>query len=184
MKKTEKLEEKTLSTKELYHGRIINLRLDDVELPDGNKSKREFVEHPGGAAILAIDGEDIWLVRQFRYPYKEVIEEIPAGKLEKGEEAIVTAKRELQEETGYDCEEIQPFGIIYPTPGYTNEHLYIFLAKGLKKRVMHLDDDEFISAYKRPLKAVLADILAGKIKDGKTCYAVQKYCLTHGILPE
>ncbi|MBQ9276551.1 MAG: NUDIX hydrolase [Clostridia bacterium] len=173
----ENLEEKTLSTKELYHGRIINLHLDEVELPDGNKSMREFVEHPGGAAILAIDGEDMWLVKQFRYPYKEVIEEIPAGKLERGEEAIVTARRELQEETGYDCDEIIPFGIIYPTPGYTNEHLYIFLAKGLKKREKHLDDDEFISAYKRPIKDVLQDIVDGRIKDSKTCYAVLKYCI-------
>jgi len=177
----ENLIEKTISSKELYHGRIINLKLDDIVLPDGNEGKREFVEHPGGAGILAIDGEDMWLVRQFRYPYKEVIEEIPAGKLEKGEDAIVTAERELIEEIGYDCDKILPFGMIYPTPGYTNEHLYIFLAEGLKKRETHLDDDEFISAYKRPIKSVLRDILEGKIKDGKTCYAVLKYANLKGI---
>ena len=175
------LSEKTLSSKELFKGRIITVRLDEVELPDGNKSSREVVDHPGGAGILAVDGEDMWLVRQFRYPYKEVIEEIPAGKLEKGEEAIITAERELIEEIGYDCESIEPFGMIYPTPGYTSEHLYIFLAKGLKKRETHLDDDEFVSAAKRPIKAVLDDILAGKIKDGKTCYAVLKYCTINGI---
>jgi len=172
----ENLIEKSLSSKELYSGRIINVKLDDVELPDGNKSKREYVEHPGGAGILTIDGDEMWLVRQFRYPYKEIIEEIPAGKLEKGEDAIVTAKREIVEEIGYDCESIVPFGMIYPTPGYTNEHLYIFLATGLKKREMHLDEDEFISAYKRPVKDVLKGILDGSIKDGKTCYAVLKYC--------
>ncbi len=177
----EKLIEQTLSSKELFKGRIITVRLDEVELPDGNKSAREVVDHPGGAGILAVDGEDMWLVRQFRYPYKEVIEEIPAGKLEKGEEAIVTAGRELIEEIGYDCESIEPFGMIYPTPGYTSEHLYIFLARGLKKRETHLDEDEFVSAVKRPIKAVLDDILAGKIKDGKTCYAVLKYCLLNGI---
>lgn len=171
------LEEKTLASQEIYRGRIINVKLDDVVLPDGNRSKRECVEHPGGAGILAIDGDEMWLVRQFRYPYKEVIEEIPAGKLERGEDAIVTAKRELVEEIGYDCEHIEPFGMIYPTPGYTNEHLYIFLATGLKKRETHLDEDEFISSYKRPIKVVLDDILSGKIKDGKTCYAVLKYCL-------
>ena len=169
--------EKTLSSREIYNGRIINVKLDDVKLPDGNESKREYVEHPGGAAILAVDGEDMWLVRQFRYPYREVIEEIPAGKLEKGEDAIVTAKRELVEEIGYDCDSIEPFGMIYPTPGYTNEHLYIFLATGLKKRHTHFDEDEFISAYKRPIKDVLADILSGRIKDSKTCYAVLKYSL-------
>ncbi|MBR4801130.1 MAG: NUDIX hydrolase [Clostridia bacterium] len=179
MTRDKDLKEKTISSRELYHGRIINLKKDDVELPDGNLSMREYVEHPGGAAILAVDGEDMWLVRQFRYPYGEVIEEIPAGKLEKGEEAIVTAKRELVEEIGYDCDSIEPFGMIYPTPGYTNEHLYIFLAKGLKKREKHLDEDEFISAHKRPVKAVLDDIMTGKIKDGKTCYAVMKYCAVY-----
>lgn len=180
----ENLIEKTLNSKELYHGRIINLKLDDVELPDGNKAKREFVEHPGGAAILAVDGEDMWLVRQFRYPYKEVIEEIPAGKLEAGEDAIVTAERELIEEIGYDCEHIEPLGMIYPTPGYTNEHLYIFLATGLKKRETHLDEDEFVSAYKRPIKDVLDDILSGRIKDSKTCYAVLKYTLKTALFGE
>ena len=175
----ENLIEKTLSSSELYHGRIVKLKLDDIELPDGNKAKREYVEHPGGAAILAVDGEDMWLVRQFRYPYKEVIEEIPAGKLEQGEDAIATAKRELIEEIGFEADSIEPFGMIYPTPGYTNEHLYIFLAKGLKKRETHLDEDEFVSAVKHPIKDVLSGILDGKIKDGKTCYAVLKYCLTN-----
>ena len=175
------LTEQTLSSKELFKGRIITVRLDEVKLPDGNESRREVVEHPGGAGILAVDGEEMWLVRQFRYPYKEIIEEIPAGKLEKGEDAIVTAERELIEEIGYDCDSIEPFGMIYPTPGYTNEHLYIFLARGLKKRETHLDTDEFIHAFKRPIKAVLDDILAGKIKDGKTCYAVLKYCQLNDI---
>ena len=177
----ENLIEKTLSSKELYQGKIIDLHLDDVELPNGNISKREYVSHRGGAGILAIDGDNMWLVKQFRYPYKEVLEEIPAGKLEKGEDAIVTAKRELIEETGYTCDNIEPFGMIYPTPGYTNENLYIFLATGLKKREMHLDEDEFISAYTRPIKDVLKDILDGNIKDGKTCYAVLKYCLLNNI---
>ena len=177
----EDLIEKTLNSKELFKGRIITVKLDDVKLPDGNEAKREVVEHPGGAGILAVDGDDMWVVRQFRYPYKEVIEEIPAGKLEKGEDAIVTAERELIEEIGYDCDSIEPFGMIYPTPGYTNEHLYIFLAKGLKKRETHLDDDEFVSAVKRPIKDVLRDILDGEIKDGKTCYAVLKYCNLNGI---
>lgn len=177
----ENLIEKTLSSKELYKGKIIDLHLDDVELPNGNLSKREYVSHHGGAGILAIDGDSMWLVKQFRYPYKEVLEEIPAGKLEKGEDAIVTAKRELIEEIGYTCDCIEPFGLIYPTPGYTNEPLYIFLATNLKKREMHLDEDEFISAYTRPIKDVLKDILEGKIKDGKTCYAVLKYCLLNNI---
>lgn len=162
----------------LYNGRIISLRVDDVTLPDGNAAKREYVCHRGGASILAVDDEDcVYLVRQFRYPYREVLLEIPAGKLEEGEEAIVTARRELEEETGLVADEIVPFGMIYPTPGYTDEHLYIFLAKGLKATSAHLDDGEFLRVERLPFKEVLDRVLRGEIRDGKTCYAVLKYAL-------
>ncbi|MDE6302116.1 MAG: NUDIX hydrolase [Clostridia bacterium] len=160
----------------VYEGRIISLRNDDVILPDGKLAKREYVCHRGGASILAIDDENyVYLVRQFRYPYREELLEIPAGKLEEGEEAIVTARRELEEETGLVADEILPFGMIYPTPGYTNEHLYIFLAKGLKPTQAHLDEGEFLRVEKMPFDEVLKKVLSGEIKDGKTCYAVLKY---------
>ena len=166
----------------VYEGRIITLRNDDIPVPDGRDAKREYVCHRGGAAVLAVDdGGYVYLVRQFRYPYREELVEIPAGKLEEGEEAIVTARRELEEEIGMTADEIVPFGMIYPTPGYTDEHLHIFLAKGLKKGSMHLDDGEFLRVERVPFKTVLAHVLSGEIKDGKTCYAVMKYALLNNI---
>ncbi|MBD5091908.1 MAG: NUDIX hydrolase [Clostridiales bacterium] len=160
----------------LYDGRIIKLRVDDVTLPDGKPSKREYVSHNGGAAILAVDDEDfVYLVRQFRYPYREVIYEIPAGKLEVGEEAIVTAERELEEEVGLNADEIIPYGMLYPSPGYTNENLYIFLAKGLKQAKAHLDDEEFLNVHRLPYEQVLTMVMNGQIRDAKTCYAILRF---------
>lgn len=169
----EHLIEKEIKQNYVYHGRIINLRVDDVRLPDGVASKREYVEHRGGAAILAIDQSDyVYLVRQFRYPYREVIYEIPAGKLEEGEEAIVTARRELEEETGLVAEDIEQMGEIYPSPGYTNERLYIFLAKGLSQRSAHLDADEYLDVIRIPVDEAIDMVRKGVIKDAKTCYAL------------
>lgn len=166
----------------VYEGRIITLRNDDITLPDGRDAKREYVCHRGGAAVLAVDDEGyVYLVHQFRYPYREELLEIPAGKLEEGEEAIVTARRELEEEIGMTADEIVPFGMIYPTPGYTNEHLHIFLAKGLKKGSMHLDDGEFLRVERVPFKTVLEMVLSDEIRDGKTCYAIMKYSILNNI---
>ena len=166
----------------VYEGRILSLRNDDITLPDGRDAKREYVCHRGGAAVLAVDDDGyVYLVRQFRYPYREELVEIPAGKLEEGEEAICTACRELEEEIGMTADEILPFGMIYPTPGYTNEHLHIFLAKGLKKGSMHLDDGEFLRVERVPFKTVLERVLNGKIRDSKTCYAVMKYAILNNL---
>lgn len=171
-----------LKENRLYDGKIISLNVDDIALPDGRNAKREYVRHNGGAAILAVDDEGYaYLVRQFRYAYREVVEEIPAGKLEAGEAASMTAARELEEETGFTAEAITPFGVLYPTPGYTNEHLYIFLAKGLKKGRAHLDSDEFLNVERLPFKDVLKRVLSGDIKDSKTCYAVLRYAYENGI---
>lgn len=165
-----------------YEGRIITLRVDDILLPDGRPAKREYVCHRGGASILAVDEEEcVYLVRQFRYPYREELLEIPAGKLEEGEEAIVTARRELEEETGLIADDIKPFGLIYPTPGYTNENLYVFLAVGLHASKAHLDDGEFLRVERMPFKEVLQMVIDGRIKDGKTSYAVLKYAAINNI---
>lgn len=173
--------ETELKNNTLFTGRIINLRDDDVLLPNGKQAKREYVEHRGGASILAVDDDkNVYLVRQFRYPYREVLLEIPAGKLEKGEDPATTAARELEEETGF-VGNIKPYGLIYPTPGYTNEHLYVFLAENLKRTHVHCDEDEFLDVVKLPIQTVLKDILDGKIKDGKTCYAVLKYAVENKL---
>lgn len=174
------LKENTLHESTFYHGKIIDLHLDEIELPNGEHAYREYVSHRGGAAILPVDGDYIYLVRQFRYPYKEILTEIPAGKLELGEDPIVTATRELEEETG-TVGNIRPLGIIYPTPGYTNEKLYIFVATDLKKTQTHFDDDEFLDVVRVPLKTALKDVLDGNIKDAKTAYAILKYAFSSGI---
>lgn len=175
MRMDEKLIEKEVKANKLYDGRIINLRVDDVLLPDGKPAKREYVEHRGGAAILAIDGEGfVYLVRQFRYPYRETLLEIPAGKLEAGEDPVVTAARELAEETGLVADSITPYGVIYPSPGYTNEKLYIYFASGLRQSEAHPDADEFLNVVRVPFEQALQGVIGGEIKDGKTCYAILK----------
>ncbi len=177
----EKLIEKKLSGKKIFSGRIIDLSVDKVLLPDGKQAEREYVSHRGGASVLPIDNEqNVYLVRQFRYPYGQILLEIPAGKLEKGEDAAITAARELEEETGF-VGSITPYGVIYPTPGYTDENLYVFLAKDLKKTHVHLDEDEFVDLVKMPIKTALKKVLSNEIKDAKTCYALLRYCYENGI---
>lgn len=176
------LTETEKSSRNVYNGRIISLKVDEVVLPDGKISEREYVCHRGGASVLAVDEQNyVYLVRQFRYPYREELVEIPAGKLEDGESAIVTAARELEEEIGMTADEIIPYGVLYPTPGYTNERLYVFLAKGLKPSRMHLDDGEFLRVERTPFADVLKRVTSGEIRDGKTCFAVLKYALLNGI---
>jgi ADP-ribose pyrophosphatase len=107
-------------------GKILNLRCDDAELPDGKPCSREFIEHGGGACVLYVKDGKVLLVRQFRYAYGESIYEIPAGKLEQGENPIFAAARELEEEAGIKAKELQLLYVVYPTPGYTNEKIYIY----------------------------------------------------------
>ncbi len=172
------LEEKELGSQKIYEGRIIDLRVDDVELPDGARSKREYVVHPGGAAVLPVDDEGFaYLVEQFRYPYREATLEIPAGKIEAGEDPLVTAARELEEETGLRAKLLTPLGVIYPTPGYTNEKLYICFAKGLEYVGEHPDQNEFLHVVRMPLHMAYEKIVRNEIKDGKTCYAIMRYVL-------
>lgn len=170
--------EEQISSQTIYSGRIIDVCLDDVRLPDGKLSQREYVKHRGGACILAVDDDDsVYLVRQYRYPYGAVIAEIPAGKLESGEEPAVTAARELEEEVGVKAEHILPYGVLYPTPGYTNERIYVFLATELKKSRTHFDDEEFINVVKMPFAELLEKVIRGEIHDAKTCYATLKYAV-------
>ena len=168
--------ERELTANTLYRGRIINLRNDTVQLPNGAIAQREYVEHIGGAAILPIDEADnVLLVRQYRYPYRQVLYEIPAGKLEHGEQPTVTALRELEEETGYTADSLRYYGVFLPSPGYTNEKLHLYVATQLQKRAVHLDEDEFVDVVRLPLGKVVQMVLDNTIKDGKTCYAVMRY---------
>jgi ADP-ribose pyrophosphatase len=171
-----KFEEKTLSTTPIYDGRVISLQVDDVELPDGNKGKREIVKHPGAVAVIATTDEGkLVLVEQFRKALERTLIEIPAGKLEPGEEPIVTAGRELEEETGYLCEDMEYVTSFYTSPGFADEYIHFFEAKGLRKKedAASLDEDEFVELLEVTLEEALVLMQDGKIHDAKTVYALQ-----------
>lgn len=167
--------EKTLSQQEIYHGKIINLSVDQVELQNGEKAHREWIHHPGGVGILAINEQnEICLVRQFRYPYHEFLWEIPAGKKEPSEPPLKTALRELSEETGFAAAKLNLLGEVYPSPGILDEVIHLYLATDLIAGKTHPDEDEFLECRFWPIKDVLKMIEKNEIKDAKTVIAVLK----------
>ena len=170
-----KLEEKTLKANYIYNGKVINVRCDDVVLPNGNTSKREIVEHRGGVGIIPYDGKYIYMVHQFRYAFKEELLEIPAGKREYDEKPIETAKRELYEEIGATAKEFIFLGEFFPTVGYCEEIIYLYLAKDLKfTNRLHLDADEFLNVGKYEYKKLLEMVKNNDIKDAKTVIGLLK----------
>lgn len=169
------LDERELSQKILYRGKVVTLTVSEVELPNGHISTREVVRHPGGAAVLLVKDGKVLLERQFRFPYSEVIWEIPAGKLNMGEDPEKAALRELEEETGYRAESLRHLVDIYPTPGYTDEIIHIYLADAATMEGRHLDEDEFINAQFVALSEAERMIDSGEICDAKTIAAIYKY---------
>ncbi len=167
--------EKTVNKNYVYQGKIISVRCDDALLPDGKPCKREIVEHSGGACVLYIENDAVLLVKQYRYAYGETLYEIPAGKLEKGEDPSCTALRELEEEAGIKAEEAKLLFIDYPTPGYTNEKIYIYEVKDGVRTKQNLDDGEFLTAEFIPLDRAKQMLKTGEIKDGKTVIALLSY---------
>lgn len=176
MAEMDSLEEKTLHTEKIFSGNIIELQVDDVELPNGEKGKREIVKHPGAVAIIPFlaDGR-MYLVEQFRKPLEKNIIEIPAGKMEPGEDPLVTAKRELEEETGFQSDDLTYLTSFYTSPGFANELLYIYVARDLRKMEHPLaqDEDEFINLVKVTLEEAEQLIAQQCIHDAKTMYAIQ-----------
>lgn len=170
------LEEKCKKENVIFEGRIITLKSDDVILPDGKVANREYVTHKGGVCVLPLDkDENIIFVRQFRYPYGKVLLEIPAGKRDSlTEEPKNCGMRELREETGAVCKELVPLGEFYPTPGYTNEVIYMYLAKDLEFGEANPDEDEFLLVERIPLRKAVDMVMSGEIKDGKTQAAILK----------
>ena len=167
------LTEQLLSRREIYHGRIIDVQVDTVSLPNGNTSTREVVRHPGGVGILALDDEDCAvLVEQYRYVFGRTLLEIPAGKREPGEDPLTTARRELREETGAEATHWQPLGAVLPSPGCYGEVLHLFLAKGLKFSQQQLDPDEFLNVERVPFDEMVHRCVNGEIDDAKTVAAV------------
>ena len=168
------MKEKTLTSQIVYDGKIITVRRDEVELANGRKSFREVVEHSGGVVIVALKGDSILFVKQFRYPIKEVITELPAGKLEKGEDPDAACERELEEETGYRAKHWTSLGYIYTSIGFCDEKLYLYLAQELEFVGEHPDDGEILENYEYKIKDVEEMIQNGKINDAKTICAIHR----------
>ena len=170
------LNETTLGSELLFEGKIVRLERDTVRLEDGSEATREVVRHPGGVCVLALtENDELLTVRQFRYPYKEVTLEIPAGKLEYGENPEECGKRELLEECGCTSDSFTYLGKLYPTPAYNTEIIRIFLATGLHFGAQKLDEEEFLDVERVPFDAFLERVLNDEIPDSKTQIAVLKY---------
>lgn len=169
------LQEKTLTSETKYEGVIFTITQDTAELENGQTAKRDVLHHSGGVCVIPItDENEIFLVKQFRYPFKEITTEVPAGKLNPGENHADCGKRELLEETGCTCSEYIYLGEMYPTPAYNSEITHIYLAKHLKYEKQNLDPDEFLDVIKVPLSKAVDMVMDGTLKDGKTQIAVLK----------
>ena len=178
------LSEKQLDSKLVFDGRILRVELDTVELEDGTQATRELVRHPGGVGILAVtEQEEILLVRQHRYPYQEVTAEIPAGKLEYGEDPETCGRRELLEECGCTPDSFTYLGKVYPTPAYTNEVIRMFLAKGLHFSEQSLDADEFLDVERVPFEEALRRVMDDEIPDSKSQIAILRYAALRSKQP-
>ncbi len=168
------LEEKTVSSRLIFDGKVVHLYKDTVRLPDGAESVREYVKHIGAVCILPLtdDGEVI-LERQYRYAVRQILTEIPAGKLDApGEDPLEAAKRELREETGATAREMIPLGDYYGSPAILGERIRMFLARGLTFGETEFDEDEFLEVFRLPLDEAEAAVLRGEIPDGKTQAAI------------
>ncbi len=167
--------EKRLAREELYEGRIIHVFRDRVRLQDGREALREIVDHPGGVTVIPVDTDgSVYCVRQYRYPYGEHVLETPAGKLERGEDPLDCAMRELSEETGLTAEQYVDLGGIYPSPGYCREIIHIYLATKLRPGEQHLDAGELLDVEKHPLDELVEMAMRNELKDAKTVIAVLK----------
>lgn len=177
------LTERMESSQTIFEGHIVKLTVDQVRLPDGNPAQREVVYHPGGVAVLALDGEDrVYLVRQYRYPIRKLLLELPAGKLDHGQEdPIEGARRELAEETGLEAGEWTYLGHILASPGFCTEDLHMYLARELTRKEQHLDEDEFLDVVTMPFGELVGQVMDGTITDAKTVAATLKVKVLLGL---
>lgn len=176
------LVEKALSSQTVFEGRIINVKVDKVLLPNGAEASREVVKHPGGVCILALEEDGtVPLVRQFRYPLGDLMLELPAGKLEYGEEPRPAAIRELGEEVGLEPGELIDLGHIYVSPGFCTEKLHMYLAQKVTHVPVHPDEDEFLDIVHMPFADLVKRVMSGEITDGKTVATVLKTKVLLGL---
>ena len=165
--------EETIESRQIYQGRILNLRVDTVSLPKGGQAEREVVEHTASVVIVAVDSEgQVMLVRQFRKPTEEFLLEAPAGTLEEGESHKACALRELEEETGISAGSIRLMGGFWMTPGFCTEYMYAYLATQLQPGVSNQDDDEDIEVVRVPVEEVTHKIRSGEVRDAKSIAAL------------
>lgn len=161
--------ETTISSKQSFQGSFMQVMHDVVQLPDGSHSIREYIQHPGAVAVLAMDDDkNLIMERQYRYCVRQVIYEIPAGKLDPDEDELTCGKRELLEETGYEAKEWIKLGECLPCIGYSNERIIYYLAKGLTYSGQKLDVGEFLEVVKQPLEEIYEMAISGQIPDSKT----------------
>lgn len=168
--------EKQIDSTNVYKGKLLDVYSDRIVLPNGHESTREYIKHVGAACVVPVDNDgNVIIEKQFRYPFRSVLTEIPAGKLDsKNEPHLDAAMRELREETGYIADKMIYLGEFYPTCAYTDEVIHMYLATGLKKGERQLDDDEFLGVEKMPLIKLVDEIMNGSIPDGKTQTAILK----------
>lgn len=167
--------EKTISSKPIYDGKIIHVRVEDVELPDGRTAKRELISHGGGVGMISVnENKEVLMVSQYRIAAKSMMLEIPAGKLEFGEDPLECGKRELIEETGYKANKIVHLGEYYATPGYCEEKLNLYLATDLEWVGQHLDEGEFLNVETYKLDDLYQMVMNNEIHDAKTAIAILK----------
>jgi len=175
--------EKTISKQEIFNGQVVKLTLHNIELPDGRKSTREVINHPGGVAILAIDEQDrVYLVKQYRKPLEKEILEIPAGKLNPGEDPFLCAQRELKEETGLTATRWDKIAAYYTTPGFTDEVLHVYIAQELAVGTACPDEDEILSLIVMPIAEAIQLVKDGEICDGKSIIALQYLALARKVV--
>jgi ADP-ribose pyrophosphatase len=168
-----RLKEELFSTQEIFKGRIIDVQLDTVRLPDGKTATREVVKHPGAVVVLPLtDKKEVVLVRQYRHPTGEILLELPAGKRDQGEEPLTCARRELEEETGYRASELKVLTSFYTSPGFCDELIYLVLARGLARGKACPDEGDFIDELTIPLDEAVRMVLDGEIRDAKTGFGL------------
>ncbi|MGG1942405.1 NUDIX hydrolase [Paenibacillus polymyxa] len=171
------LEEKTVSTQPIFEGKVITVQVDTVELPDGSTGKREIVKHPGAVAILALHEGKMLVVDQYRQAMGRCEVEIPAGKLERGEDPMEAAGRELREETGYTAKSLKLLHSFYTSPGFADEIIHLYVAEELERGEMEPDEDEFLELFEVTLEEAHTLIREGRISDAKTILAVYAWQL-------
>jgi len=163
------VEKKTLSSRLIYEGRAVKLRVDTIKMPDGRETTREIVEHSDCVAVVVIDADDnVLLVEQFREPVEKALLEIPAGGIDPGEDPVTTVCRELREETGYLPRKVERLGGFYSAPGYSSEYLYLYLATDLTSSPLHAEDTENIKLVRVPIAQITSLIASGSICDAKS----------------